>query len=141
MEGYHKRLNVADDVQRLAQLGERQSWQHDLDFTRQLVWLNKTVLVTDTGLNIVYASSNLLHMNGYSPEEVIGRKPSMFQGRDTSPDAKSFIRQSLDRQVPFCIDILNYRKNGESYMCGIEEYPLFDEHRTLVNFIAFEWLA
>ena len=141
MEGFSRRMELADDILQLNALSNRQGWQHELDMEHQLVWLNRTVLVTDVGLNIVYASSNIFAMNGYTSAEVIGKKPSLFQGRETSADTKSFIRQSLEQRVPFSIDILNYRKNGDPYQCRLEEFPLFNHNKDLVNFIAFECLA
>lgn len=134
-------MELADDIQQLAMLSQRQSWQHELNFQHQLIWLNKTVVVTDAGLNIVYASSNIYAMNGYMPEEVIGKNPSMFQGKETSQETKSLIRHSIEQQVPFETSILNYRKNGQTYQCQIEEYPLFNHKKALVNFIAFECIA
>ena len=141
MEGYHRRLELADDIQQLTLLSKSQSWQHSLDMEHQLVWLNRTLLVTDLGLNIVYASSNMFAMNGYTPDEVIGKKPSLFQGKETSTDTKLFIRQSIEKRVPFETNIVNYRKNGDTYMCRLEEYPLYNHKNALVNFIAFECLA
>lgn len=141
MEGFHKRLELASDIQQLIQLSQRQSWQHELDFERQLIWLNKTIVVTDEALRIVYASSNILAMNGYLPQEVIGKRPSLFQGKDTSFETKSYIRSAIEQRIPFETSILNYRKNGESYMCHLQEYPLFNHKKALVNFIAFECLA
>lgn len=141
MEGFHKRLELAGDILQLGRLSQRQGWQHDFNFEGQLVWLNKTIIVTDTALNIVYASSNMVAMNGYLPEEVVGKRPSLFQGRDTSLETKSYIRNAIEQRIPFEASILNYRKSGEAYMCHLQEFPLFNQKKALVNFIAFESLA
>ena len=141
MEGFHKRLELSHDIQQLTRLSQQQRWQHDFNFEQQLIWSNKTVLVTDHTLNIVYASSNLFFMNGYMPEEVIGRNPSMFQGKDTCPETRFHIRQAIEQRVPVETSILNYRKNGDTYICHLQEYPLFNHKNALVNFIAFECLA
>ena len=141
MEGFHKRLEYSEDIQQLTRLAQQQRWQHDFDFEHQLIWSNKTVLVTDLTLNIVYASSNLVFMNGYHPCEVLGKRPSMFQGKDTSPETKLHIRNAIDQRIPCEASILNYRKNGDTYMCNLQEYPLFNHKNALVNFIAFECLA
>ncbi len=141
MEGFQRRLELADDIQELILMSKKQQWAHDFNFEHQLVWLNKTIVVTDPGLRIVYASSNILHMNGYAAEEVLGQRPSMFQGPDTSADTKSMIRDALDRRMPIETSIVNYRKTGEPYMCVLEEYPLFNHKMDLVNFVAFECIA
>ena len=141
MEGFHKRLEYSDDIQQLVRLAQLQRWQHDFNFEQQLIWSNKTVLVTDPLINIVYASSNLIFMNGYMPDEVLGKQPSIFQGKNTSPEAKLQIRNAIEQRIPCETSILNYRKNGESYMCHVQEFPLFNHKNVLVNFIAFECLA
>lgn len=141
MEGFHKRLELADDIQQLLQLSQQQGWDHSFNFEQQMIWSNKTILVTDVAFNIVYASSNMFHMNGYLPEEVIGRQPSMFQGKDTSPETRLHIRNAIEQRQSCETSILNYRKDGDTYVCHLQEYPVFDRKKALVNFIAFECLA
>ena len=138
MEGFHRRLNLADDIQQLAQLSQQQGWIHNLNFEHQLLWLDRTILVTDPALMIVYASSNMENMNGYTPDEVIGWRPSMFQGPETSLLTRQQLGEAIKKQTPFETTIINYRKDGQQYLCHLEEYPLFNHKKDLVNFIAFE---
>ncbi len=104
----------------------------------QIVWENKTVVVTDKKLKIIYASSNMFNMNGYMPEEVIGKHPSVFQGEATCETAKSKIRAAIQQSQPFECEIINYRKDGSLYNCWIEGYPVYNTAGELVNFIALE---
>ena len=141
MEGYHRKIQAAADLHRLRILSERSKWSFGWGFERQLMQLNKTVIVTDTSLQIAYASSNVLAMNGYEPSEIIGRRSAMFQGKDTSAQTRSMIREAVAARQPFVADILNYRKSGQRYMCHIEAFPLFNIQQKLVHFIAFENLV
>jgi hypothetical protein len=77
-------------------------------------------------------------MNGYKIAEVIGKKPSMFQGAASSAETKKQIREAINKQIPFEATIANYRKNKEVYDCLIKGFPVFDKSKNLVNFIAFE---
>lgn len=43
-----------------------------------IVWENKTIIVTSTALKIILATKNIYEMNGYHPDEVIGRQPKKF---------------------------------------------------------------
>ncbi|MBY0427566.1 MAG: hypothetical protein K2Q22_18160 [Cytophagales bacterium] len=35
-------------------------------------------------------------------------------------------------------DLVNYRKDGEPYVCKVEIWPVFDSQGKHVNFVAFE---
>ena len=141
LEGYYKKLELAEDKTLLNKFAVSHQWKHSFDFDKQLFTLNNTVLVTDPGLHIVFASSNMYLMNGYHPHEVIGKKPSMFQGPGTSIETKHLIRKAIDAVQPFEASLVNYRKTGEAYDCFIKAYPVFSKPGLLVNFIAFEKVA
>jgi PAS domain S-box-containing protein len=141
LEGYYRKLDLAEDTKALGKLASKQRWKHAFDFHEQLFRYDKTVIVTDTALHIVYASSNMYVMNGYHPPEVIGKKPSIFQGPATSADTKEMIRNAIRELRPFEAKLINYRKSGELYDCHIKAFPVFNKPGALVNFIAFENVA
>jgi PAS domain S-box-containing protein len=141
MEGYHRRMEYAGDVQHLNKLSEQKKWQQSWNFEDELFRQHKTILVTDSSLHINYATSNIFAMNGYTPKDVIGKSPKMFQGKETSTDARAMIRRAITDYLPFETTILNYRKNGSPYHCHIKAYPVFNNKKSLVNFIAFENLV
>ena len=138
LESYYQKLELAEDKRMLDQLGLKQNWKFDFDIEKQLFRLGKTIVVTRPTLEIVYASSNMYFMNGYHPKEVLGKKPSIFQGDETSEESKKIIRMAVEQRQPFEVMVVNYRKNGETYDCHIQGYPVFNRSRELANFIAFE---
>lgn len=96
------------------------------------------VILTDAQRKILWVNEDFTVITGYSLTEVIGKKPSLLQGRETSPDSVKRLRKALEAQVPFKDEIINYRKNGEEYLCKLVIHPIFDDEKQLVNFIAFE---
>ncbi|MGL5113267.1 MAG: PAS domain-containing protein, partial [Flavobacterium sp.] len=46
--------------------------------------LEDVVILTNTKLEIVFASNNLSKMNGYTEKEVLGNSPKMFHGAQTN---------------------------------------------------------
>lgn len=138
MEGFQERMDLAEDTHALNKLSSHQKWQHDFDFFTHLFQMKETILVTDSTLHIVYASSSMYFMNGYTLTEVSGLKPNIFQGQGTSMETKLAFRSALSKQLPFEATILNYKKSGEPYDCHIKSLPLYNQSNTLVNFIAFE---
>ena len=69
------------------------------------------------------------------PAEALGRNCRFLQGPETHPDAVELIRAGLRAQTRFTVDILNYRKNGSSFLNRLRIRPIFDEHGRVVYFI------
>lgn len=128
------------DANQLQELAQENHWLGNWNFSEQLQD-KKTIVVTDSKLTIVFASQNILQMSGYQNNEVIGNSPKMFQGEATSKEDLSEIRAFIGSQKPFEKTIVNYKKNGETYLCKIEAFPVFNSKKQLVNFIAFERAA
>lgn len=131
---------VVEDTNRLFQLSVVHKWNHqEWDFENKLK--EEVVIVTDSKLRIVFASKNILKMNGYTNEEVIGQSPKMFHGVDTDLEISNEIRLAIQNKEPFEKKVLNYKKNGETYQCLIKGYPVFNSRGDLSHFIAFEKVA
>ena len=132
--------NELSDVRLLQTLVVHNSWQQSWNFNEEFA--NDTVIVvTDASLKIVFASKNMVEMNGYLPNEVIGNSPRMFQGELTNPDISAQIGLAVRNQQPFDKVILNYCKDGSLYKCHIKGFPIFNDKGELKNFIAFENIA
>ncbi len=119
----------------------QRNWTAKVDYKKNIKNKIVSVLVTDSTLKIVFASHNIITMNGYNPSEVIGKSPKMFQGIDTSKETRKRISTAIKERLPFKEVILNYNKTGESYWCEIEAYPKFNATGEFVNYIAFERIA
>lgn len=102
---------------------------------------NKSVIITDSKLTILFATKQISELTGFHKSEILGNSPRMFQGVLTSETTKNNIRKAISKKHPFKEVILNYRKDGSTYMCEIEAYPKFDQKNNLTHFIAFERIA
>lgn len=96
------------------------------------------IIVTDADRRILWVNEDFTIITGYSLPEVLGKKPSLLQGPKSEKEVVRRIRKSLESQVSFKDTITNYRKNGEEYPCKLLIHPIFNEEKTLTNFIAFE---
>ncbi len=96
------------------------------------------IVLTDKNQKILWVSDGFRDMTGYSKKYAVGKKPSFLQGEETSKSIKSQIRKELFYNHTFSGSILNYRKNGEPYLCQISIFPIYDAKERLDNFIAFE---
>ncbi|WP_425234981.1 PAS domain-containing protein [Ulvibacterium sp.] len=126
------------DVFQLKKLAQINKWSTPLELDDKLIQEDYVIVVTDSHLKIVHATQNILEMNGYMPKEIIGKKPKMFQGKDTCMQTSEEIRLAVRQRKPFEAVVLNYRKNGSSYKCWIKGEPIYNIYGEVVNFIAYE---
>ena len=139
MQGYHTRMEYADDLKMLKKFRmEKSIVMPDVALDNTLLWENKVIVITDCNLRIIHATQNIFDMSGYKPQEVIGKKPDIFQGEKTTSEERNVIRIAVDAQKPFDTIITNYKKDGTMYKCHIEAYPVFNRRGECVNFIAVE---
>ncbi|MFV8351409.1 PAS domain-containing protein [Flavobacterium sp. XS2P14] len=128
------------DLNKLNGIASKNKWVQsdwDLKNTPQ----DEVIIVTDVKLKIVFASHNIVNMNGYREEEVLGKSPKMFQGEATNGTTSSEIRKAIVEQKPFEKTVMNYKKNGDVYACIIKGYPVFNNKGELIHYIAFEKAA
>lgn len=117
------------------------NWNVKQDFLKQSQKENRELIITDKHFKIIFASKNISKINGYRIKEIIGKSPAMFQGEATSKATRARIKTALNNLKPFKEVILNYRKNGNSYWCEIEAYPMFSKQGEFLNYIALEKFA
>lgn len=127
------------DIEQLSQLNRK--WMFNHNFIREFVLEKSVVIVTNPDLSIVFVSHNIEQLNGYTPKEVLGKSPKLFQGEGTCERTSAAIRKAVAAHKPFKEVLLNYKKDKQTYMCNIKGYPIFDHRGQLVNYIAFEKAA
>lgn len=128
------------DWQKVNQIANHYNWDNsEFDVLERLK--EEVVVITDTKLNIVFASNRIFNMTGYREDEVVGKSPKMFQGPETSSVVKEEIKLAIQSREAFEKTLLNYKKNGETYLCTISGFPVFDTKGKLIHFIAFEKAA
>jgi PAS domain S-box-containing protein len=128
------------DSNTLFLMDRKHKWNNcDWDYKKHLQ--DEVIVVTDTNLKIVFASQNIIQMNGYKEAEVLGKSPKMFHGLDTDQKTSREIREAIQLEVAFEKTVLNYKKNGQIYLCHIKGFPIFNKKGSLSHFIAFEKVA
>lgn len=121
-------------LMKLASLNQWQNFNYDLLIKLQEV----IIIVTTPQLEIIFASSQMVKMNGYTEVEVLGKTPKLFQGEKTSKTISNEIRVAIQNERAFEKTVLNYKKDGSLYKCHISALPMFNSKGTVSHFIAFE---
>ncbi len=132
--------NTFVDNTRLKVIATQNRWV-EMQWNIPEILKNEVVLVTDSTLRIVFASHNIVKMNGYVEEEVLGKSPKIFQGEATNHITSGEIRKAIADKEPFEKIVMNYKKNGEIYACLIKGFPVFNTKGELSHYIAFEKAA
>lgn len=97
-----------------------------------------TLVLTDLTKTILWTSQSFLGMTGYARDEAVGKTPKLLQGVDTDPITLRRVNEALKQAEPVSADLLNYRKNGDSYICRASIQPLYNSERELTHFLAVE---
>lgn len=83
---------------------------------------------------MIFVSDEFEAQTGYASAEAIGRNCRFLQGPRTSSHAVEAIRQALQAQTRFTIDIVNYRKDGEPFLNRLRIRPIYDGEGRLIFF-------
>ncbi|TSB47160.1 PAS domain-containing protein [Alkalicoccobacillus porphyridii] len=106
-----------------------------LDFTRV------GILVTDPDLpdnEIIYVSEGFTSMTGYSVEETLNNNCRFLQGEETDPDAVRLLRQAIENHQSITIELLNYKKNGETFWNELTIDPVYLEEEDKHYFVGVQ---
>ena len=85
---------------------------------------------------VVFANDAFCRLSGYPREEILGRNCRFLQGPDSDRETVAKIRDAVDRAEPIEIDVLNYRKNGETFWNRLLLAPVYDAEQQLAYFFA-----
>lgn len=129
------------DLNSLKDIAYQNKWKSSSEWDIKAPIKEEVIIVTDAKLRIVFASHNMVKMNGYLAKEVLGKSPKMFQGQVTDRVVSNEINVAIQSQQAFEKTVLNYKKNGEIYACLIKGYPVFNLKGQLSHYIAFEKAA
>ena len=83
---------------------------------------------------IVFTNQAFSDLTGYDPDEVIGKNCRFLQGEETTPASIAAIRNVLECQTIDTVEILNYRKDGSTFLNALQVGPIFDDNGKLVFF-------
>jgi len=108
---------------------------------RALTAATQGVVITDAqaGDNpVIYATPAFEELTGYSSDEMRGRNCRILQGEDTDPAEVDKVRRALADGHGCEVELINYRKNGESFWNRVMISPVFDDSGTLTHYVGVQ---
>ncbi|MDY0781068.1 PAS domain-containing protein [Tenacibaculum sp. IB213877] len=127
--------SLSQDLKQLSLYASKFNWEHNFKSILQNNTYDALVL-TNNLKEIIWVNKGFTKMTGYTKKQVINKKPSFLQGKDTSESKKIVIRKKLNGKIPFKEVILNYKKDGTPYKCEIYIIPIKKEKVT--HYLALE---
>eukprot|EP00527_Entomoneis_sp_CCMP2396_P005855 CAMPEP_0198154146 /NCGR_PEP_ID=MMETSP1443-20131203/67458_1 /TAXON_ID=186043 /ORGANISM="Entomoneis sp., Strain CCMP2396" /LENGTH=182 /DNA_ID=CAMNT_0043820753 /DNA_START=102 /DNA_END=650 /DNA_ORIENTATION=- len=89
-------------------------------------------------LPINFSSDGFCEFTGYDSSEIEGRNCRFLQGKDTKKEDVDRIRASVKNEEPCCVNLLNYRKDGTTFVNEFFLAPLRDSKGKVVYFIGVQ---
>jgi two-component system, cell cycle sensor histidine kinase and response regulator CckA len=86
------------------------------------------ILIADAhlpDLPIIYASPAFEDITGYQAADIIGTNCRFLQGPRTDPKAVEEIRRGLRDRVPVSVEMVNYRKDGSTFINALSISPVY----------------
>jgi PAS domain S-box-containing protein len=97
------------------------------------------MIVTDPNQQdnpIIFCNKAFERLTGYSNEELVGFNCRLMQGPETDPDTVTSIREAVADGRDVAVDILNYRKDGNTFWNALFISPVRDEDGRIVYFFS-----
>ena len=85
---------------------------------------------------IVFVNDAFCRLCGYPREDILGRNCRFLQGAQTNPETVLLLRAAINKRESIKIDILNYRKTGETFWNRLLMAPVRDAEGDLAYFFA-----
>ncbi len=96
------------------------------------------IVITDPMGHIEYVNPHLVELTGYSLEEILGRTPNIFQSGETSDELYAGLWQTIQAGRVWKGELLNRKKNGESYWVSELIAPVLDDNGQVTRLVAMQ---
>jgi PAS domain S-box-containing protein len=97
-----------------------------------------SVVITDLTGAIEYANPRFCLVTGYTLAEVIGQNPRVLKSGETPPAVYRDMWATLTRGEVWSGELLNRKKNGESYLENAVIAPVVDETGRTTQYVALK---
>jgi PAS domain S-box-containing protein len=100
---------------------------------------DNSVIITNAAGLTEYVNSGFTKITGYESHEIIGKKPGLLlQGPLTDKETIEKLSKAIKNGIPIYEEILNYKKNGDSYWVSLAINPVKDEHGKITKYISIQ---
>ncbi len=100
---------------------------------------NEHIIITDAEGGVIYANKAVETITGFSPAEVLGKKPGKIWGGHMSIEfyKKMWHRIKIEKKG-FIGEVNNYKKNSTPYVASLNITPILDKNGAVEFFVGIE---
>ncbi|WOD39063.1 response regulator [Nodosilinea sp. E11] len=136
-------LELHRQVEQLHQADlDRQQLQATLRLQeRAMAASNNGIVITDATQPdnpIIYVNPSFERITGYSAAEAVGRNSRFLQNGHTEQAGLHILRQSLAEGKDCTVEVINYRKNNESFWNQLSISPICDPEGQITHFVGIQ---
>lgn len=99
---------------------------------------NAIVMISDRDDVIEWVNDEFTRIMGYTPEEIVGKKPDVLRGTETDKNAIARIQSKKLLGSPFHDEVLNYKKNGQPVWLQMHVTPLSNDEGEVDHYVAIQ---
>ncbi|MGB7345859.1 MAG: PAS domain S-box protein [Pirellulaceae bacterium] len=100
---------------------------------------DNSVFITDANSRVEWVNEGFTRVTGYELDEVRGKQFWEFQhGPETNSNTLEKLKAAVVDRTGFDGELVNYRKNGESYWLSMEIRPIKDADGNVNRFVVIE---
>ncbi len=100
--------------------------------------VSASVIITDKASNMEYVNAHLTELTGYSRDELLGNNPRIFSSGRYSKEFYKNMYQTMLKGETWSNQMLNRKKNGESFWEEVHSQAIFDKDGNVTNFFAIQ---
>ena len=97
-----------------------------------------SVVITDVNGRIEYVNNTFTNVTGYTPEEAIGKNPSILKSGKTPPETYRDLWNTILAGNVWKGEFINRKKNGEHYWEKVIIAPIKNSIGALTNFVSIK---
>ncbi len=94
-----------------------------------------SVLIIDKQRSIIYANPQMIHLTGYTKEELLGQKTDIFYGNLTPRSILINLWKTISSGSPWTGDLFYRRKNGSTFWLSWSIAPVFNNYGEIQHFV------
>jgi len=105
-------------------------------FEKAINTIQESLFITDPNGIIQYSNQSFTRIMGYSPQEVLGKTPSMLNSHQQSKEFYKHLWQTLKSGQAWSGRIMNRHKDGTIFPVYMSITPMFNSQQKITNFVA-----
>lgn len=129
-------IHMQDVTAEMAHAKRLQLLEAAVDGQNDALEITEVAEGTEDGKRLIYVNAAFERVTGYTSSEAIGRSPLLHNGPLTSQDELRRIETALDAGAPVLTEIVNYRKDGSTYLKEADLRPIRDVVGRVTHWVA-----